>query len=163
MTPSQKPWFLGSILLFVASACVVEADDDGGANTAGSGASSSGSGSGGSGNATSTGGSSAGEGGSTVSTGGAGGQGGAATTGGGGDGGGESEDVASCDDLCALAPVDSSTAACVAAFITGLGYNTSHVLCDSVATNTEVGCNACYDAIAVTDGHCIAAHVNCFP
>lgn len=65
-----------------------------------------------------------------------------------------------CADLCALAPVDFTTAACVADFITALGYPTG--FCDPDQTNTPAGCLACYEAIFVSDAHCVAAHDACF-
>ncbi len=73
-----------------------------------------------------------------------------------------SGDVETCQDLCDLAPVDSATAACVGAYVAGLGYDTSVAVCSSTDTNSPVGCMVCYDAIDITDGECIATHMACF-
>lgn len=83
--------------------------------------------------------------------------GGAQTTSSGAGGGGQ---VQSCADLCELAPVDTPTGACVAAFINQQDYDTS--LCDGLNTNTESGCLACYALISVSDDDCVAAHRACF-
>jgi hypothetical protein len=88
---------------------------------------------------------------------------------GGGDGGGDStgesttggeNGAGNCSELCALAPVDENTAACVAVFINSKGYNTSDPECANA--NYPAGCTQCYGAIDVTDADCAAAHDECF-
>ena len=69
-------------------------------------------------------------------------------------------DVTTCGDLCELAPVDGKTASCVSQFITSKGYDTSDPACAN--SNSQSGCNSCYDAIHVSDGDCREAHVKCF-
>jgi hypothetical protein len=78
----------------------------------------------------------------------------------GGSGAGTSGGVSDCDDLCALAPVNSDVGSCVTSYIAAKGYNVSDPACGNA--NTPSGCNACYDAIAVSDADCVAVHNACF-
>jgi hypothetical protein len=76
------------------------------------------------------------------------------------DDGGGAGAVQSCDDLCALAPVDGNTASCVSSRVFALGYDVGDPACSDA--NTPSGCTACYDAIAVSDADCVAVHDACF-
>lgn len=90
-----------------------------------------------------------------------GGAGGAGGAGGGAGGAGGGGDVASCEDLCAFAPVDDDTADCVANYVVPRHPMIAQVpICGQA--NDPLFCLSCYNAGQVTDATCIGAYEACF-